>query len=1117
MLASIVLATLVVLFSVSAPAQADFGLESVEATAINADATTNFQAGSHPFKYNVDFAMNLNGEGLPEGYPEGLLSGVVAELPPGIVGNPFTLPHCKQVNFEGGTPQCPADSQIGVTRVLVAGFGEIFLPLYNLVPPAGVAGRIGFSLFGNTSFQDVSLRSDSDYGLTLTDRTIPNQPIGTFRETTWGVPAAEGHDSERSEECMYNPGNSCPSDVPPVGFLSMPTSCGEPLQTAISVESLDAPGVFDTKSAISSENGEPAGMDGCNALSFEPTVSSQPTTNLADSPTGLNFKLHVPQPPGLEQGSGAVETCRPGEWEGEPNEFTYRWLRNGVPIPGETSPSYVVGDADASNALQCEVDAANAFGHGFAVSKPLVIAPLPAVEAPKLAAVTVELQEGSATCHPTTGTEEPTLSYRWFENGSEVPGAFESTYTPLAEPFTLQCEVLASNAGGAAAAFSAGKTSSPAPEDPLPSPRSSFPPKAGPDEATIPLATAHLKDTAVVLPEGLVINPSVANGLAACSESEIGLIGTGFEPPNPIHFSKAPQGCPNASKVGTMRVRTPLLDHPVEGSVFIARPFENPFGSFMAIYLAVEDVQTGIVSKLAGKVTPDPKTGRLSTTFTENPQLPLEDIELSFFNGPKAALKTPLACGTYSTTTTLVPWSTPEGETVHPSDAFQTSVAAGGSGACPASEAAAPNKPSFSAGTIAPAAGAYSPFVLKVGRADGTQRITQIDTTLPKGLTGKLAGIPYCSETQLARAKSREAPDKGVLERQNPSCPAASEVGSVTVGAGSGVTPYYTSGKAYLAGPYKGAPLSLAIITPAVAGPFDLGAVVVRTPLYVDSETAQIHAVSDPLPLIIEGVPLDIRSIDLRLDRPSFTLNPTSCDPMQLLGSTTSTLGTTASLANSFQVGGCRSLKFKPKLAISLKGGTKRGRFPALKAVLTYPQGSSYANTASAQVTLPHGEFVEQAHFKSICTRVQFQADACPPGSIYGKARAITPLLDKPLEGPVYLRSSSHTLPDLVIALRGQVNVDLVGKVDTGKTGGIRTSFESAPDAPVSKVILQMQGGKKGLLVNSENICRKQQRALADLIGQNGKVSETRPLIKNSCKTKGKSKKKASKGRGGER
>ena len=526
----------------------------------------------------------------------------------------------------------------------------------------------------------------------------------------------------------------------------------------------------------------------------------------------------------------------------------------------------------------------------------------------------------------------------------------------------------------------------------------------------------------------------------------------------------------------------------------------------LAIYLAVEDQKTGIIAKLAGEVTPDPQTGQLTALFKDNPQLPIEEIETHFFNGPKAALKTPLACGTYTTTSTLTPWSTPEGADANLSDSFATSVAAGGSGPCPSSEAGAPNTPSFTAGTTTPQAAAFSPFVLKLSREDGSQQLTGLDATLPKGLTGKLAGIPYCSEAQIAAAKAREAPNMGAVEQQSPSCPLASEVGSVTVGAGAGITPLYVSGHAYLAGPYRGAPLSLAIITPALAGPFDLGAVVARTALYVNPETAQIHAVSDPLPSIIQGIPLDLRSIALKMDRPDFTRNPTSCDPTQILEAASTLADQSAALISPFQVGGCGALKFKPKLAISLKGATKRTGHPALRATLTYPKDGRYANIEDAQVTLPHSEFLDTTHIATVCTRVQFAADSCPKASIYGFARAFTPLLDKPVEGPVYLRSSNHKLPDLVAALNGQVDVDLVGRVDTGKANGIRNSFEAAPDAPVSKFVLEMKGGRKGLLVNSEDICRKPQRALASYLAHNGMSYEATPLIKNSCGAKAKKK-----------
>jgi hypothetical protein len=919
--ACIGLALLTVALFVPAGAQADFGLESFSAEATNSDGTVDFQAGSRPHEYTITFTLNRD----EKGNVEGRLRDVILDLPPGMVGNPTALPRCTGAQFEGLVPLCPDNTAIGVAEFTVFGGLEAFQPVYNLTPPHGVAARIGFSILDNNSFQDSFLRSGSDFGISTSDLTIPTDvSLVVVKETIWGVPADPSHDPQRGY-CLEG-GGSCPSDVAPRPFLSLPTSCGEPLETTLHVDSVENPGVFDTKTVLSEEGGEPAGLSGCNQEEFEPSISSQPTTNISDSPTGLDFTLHQPQ--------------------------------------------------------------------------------------------------------------------------NEDPEG---------------------------------------------------------------LSTAHLKDTTVTLPEGLVLNPSAAAGLDGCRGDQIGYAPQGGE----IHFTEAPQSCPAAAKIGSLEVKTPLLKDKLPGAVYLAKPYANPFGSFMAIYLAIEDEHAGITAKLAGEVKADPNTGQLTTTFTENPQLPLEDVELHFFGGPRAALKTPLACGAHTTTSTMVPWSTPEGETVHPSDAFQTSVAAGGSGACPTSEAQAPNKPSFSAGTIAPQAGAYSPFVLKITRQDGSQRLKAIDTTLPKGLTGRLAGIPYCPEAAIAQAKAREAPNQGAAEQSNPSCPAASEVGSVTVGAGAGVTPYFTTGRAYLAGPYRGAPLSLVVITPAVAGPFDLGAVVVRTALQVDPETAQIHAVSDPLPQIIQGVPLDVRSIALNLARPSFSLNPTSCDPMQVLGSATSALGSIASLSNPFQVGGCKALKFAPKLSLSLKGGTRRGAHPALKAVLTYPKGSGYANIASAQVTLPHSAFIENSHFKTICTRVQFAADTCPKGSVYGFARATTPLLDKPLSGPVYLRSSSHELPDLVVSLSGQVEVVVAGRVDTGKSGGIRNTFEATPDAPVSKFVLEMQGGKKGLLVNSENLCRKDQRALAHFTAQNGKVSDSSPLVRNGCKQK--RTRKGGKGRGGRR
>jgi hypothetical protein len=606
------------------------------------------------------------------------------------------------------------------------------------------------------------------------------------------------------------------------------------------------------------------------------------------------------------------------------------------------------------------------------------------------------------------------------------------------------------------------------------------------------LAEAQLKKAVVSLPPGLVLDPAVTNGLEACSLAQIGMSADG------VPDGEAPT-CPEASKLGTVEVDTPLVDHPLLGSIYLARQGENPFGSIFAVYLVVDDPATGVLVKVAGKLEPDHSDGELTADFEQDPQLPFEDLKLHFFGASRSAFATPSTCGTKTTTSELTPWTAPEGASAAPSDSFQIDRGAGGS-ACVGSEGQEPDTPGLEAGTTSSAAGSYSPFVLRLHREDGTQRFKGLDLTLPKGLIGKLAGIPYCPDARIAEAEATS----GSLELQAPSCPAASELGTITVASGAGPTPLISHGHAYLAGPYKGAPLSIVTITPALGGPFDLGTAVDRVATYIDPETAQIRNVTEAIPQILDGVPLDIRSIAISLDRPGFMINPTSCQAMAFSGSVTSPAGSDASLSTPFQVEGCRRLGFRPHFSLQLKGGTKRDDFPSLRATLTMPKGAE-ANLAGVVVSLPHSEFVEQGHIKEICTRVQFAAGAgngegCPKNSIYGHVELMTPLLEKPLRGPVFQRSSDHKLPDLVMSLRGQIDLAEDGKIGSDKMGGIRTTFERVPDAPFSKLRLVMEGGEKGLLVNSENICSKPQRARIAMVAQNGKKLIERPLIANDCK-----------------
>jgi hypothetical protein len=469
---------------------------------------------------------------------------------------------------------------------------------------------------------------------------------------------------------------------------------------------------------------------------------------------------------------------------------------------------------------------------------------------------------------------------------------------------------------------------------------------------------------------------------------------------------------------------------------------------------------------------------------------------LNFFGGAEATLTTPQACGEFATATALKPWSG-NGD-ANPAASLRIDAGPGGL-PCVSNPAQAPHAPAFSAGAVAPRAGAYTPFVMHLKREDGSQRLERLEATLPAGQLAKLASVPYCPQANLDAAAGRS----GREEQASASCPAASRVGGVAVAVGAGPRPYHVAGSAYLAGPYAGAPLSLAIVTPAVAGPFDLGTVVVRTALHLNPVSARVRAVSDPIPTILQGIPLDLRSVALSFDRPDFTLNPTSCDPMAVEGAATSVLAQMAPLFSRFQVGDCRDLSFDPELSLRLSGPTHRAGYPRLRAFLRAKPGQ--ANIARTTVTLPHSELLAQEHIRTVCTRVQFAADDCPKDSVYGATKAWSPLLDRPLTGPVYLRSNGgeRQLPDLVAALRGPasqpIEIELVGFIDSVR-GRIRATFADVPDAPVSKFILEMRGGKKGLLANSTNICKGANRATVKLTGQNGKTHNTNPELKVDCK-----------------
>jgi hypothetical protein len=608
--------------------------------------------------------------------------------------------------------------------------------------------------------------------------------------------------------------------------------------------------------------------------------------------------------------------------------------------------------------------------------------------------------------------------------------------------------------------------------------------------------SSNTKTARVALPAGMGINPAAANGLKTCTDAEFG------------KGTRGPVACPPESKVGTVTIESPPLpEGSLEGDVFVGRQLSRvpTSGQEYRIFVDAESARYGISVRLVGNVSADPVSGRLTTTFAENPQVPFSSFELRFDGGPRAVLSSPPTCGPNATATALTPWSGNADAT--PSDGFQLTAAPGG-GACAKTLAERPFAPGFGEAPQSSRAGAFSPLTVHVSRPDGQQELKRVDITLPPGATGKLAGIPYCSEADLTAA----AANSGLAEKASSSCPAKSLVGSAAIAAGTGSAPLQIGGKVFLSGPYEGAPLSLAVVTPATAGPFDLGTVVVRVALFVDPETAQIHAVSDPIPDVFGGTKLSLRSVDVAVDRPNFTLNPTSCEP----AATTGVLGggganpadpaafSAFPVSVPFQTSDCGALPFRPKLTTRLFGGlkqTKRSQHPKFRAVLQARPGD--ANIRRAALTLPHSEFLDQAHIGTVCTRPQLAAQRCPARSVYGYARARTPLLDDELAGPVYLVSSDHELPDLLADLRGQVNVRLRGVISATKAR-IKTVFYPVPDVPVSKFTLTMKGGKKGLLVNSRDLCAGANFSFLNFRAQNGKRLRKKrlPLRMPACKSR---------------
>jgi hypothetical protein len=870
---------------------APFGFASFGFGIDGVDGLPDTQAGGHPYELTTTFALNTAMRAKSTGNEFGPETSeaprdIIVDLPLGFAASTLSAPECtlaqlssasqrinsaKEEVAEGG---CPSDTKVG--EILTEPEGIVSIgggnrkasgPVYNLVPERGVPGEFGFidAEGGSHVIYAHVVPSPKGYMLQAASTELTEINFTRIQVTFFGDPAAKA--------------GSGGAQIP---FFTNPTDCsGGPLTATAMMDSWGRPGSYNADGTPNTSDpnwvvatSESPPVTGCNGLSFDPSLQAQPTTSAADSPSGLEFELGVPQP----------------------------------------------------------------------------------------------------------------------EN-------FSTSSTP------------------------------------------------------------SLDNATVTFPEGMTVDPSSGQGLEACSEAQIGWKGGA-----PENFDAAPPSCPEASKIGSLELESPLIPHKLEGAIYLARQNENPFGSVFATYVIVDDPTTGVVLKIAGELKSAPGTGRLTAFFPENAQLPFSSLKLHFFGGPRAELATPESCGTFTTTSELEPWSAPDSPSAQPFDSFRIDEGCVNG-----------FNPTFTAGSTNLQAGAFTNFVASFSRTDADQEMGGLSVTLPPGLLADIGNVSECPEAQIREA---EAGSGG--------CPQSSRAGTVTAGAGPGPNPLFVTGNAYWTGPYKGAPFGLAVVVPAVAGPFNLGNVVVRQALYINPLTAQATDVSDPFPTFLHpvganaqtaGVPIKLRRVDVDIDREGFTFNPTSCAKLAVTGSMASAQGVSRKLESPFQVTNCASLAFAPKFAVATSAKTSKANGASLGVKLTYPQApfGSQANIKSVKVELPKALPSRLTTLQKACTSAQFDANpaGCPAASIIGHARAITPLLPVPLEGPAYFVShGGESFPSLIMVLQGYgVTLDLVGTTFISKAGITSSTFKTVPDAPVGLFELNLPEGPYSALTANGNLC----------------------------------------------
>lgn len=582
-------------------------------------------------------------------------------------------------------------------------------------------------------------------------------------------------------------------------------------------------------------------------------------------------------------------------------------------------------------------------------------------------------------------------------------------------------------------------------------------------------AESAVKSASVTLPAGVTLNPASASGLQACTETEVGFEGNGSEEGVELAlFSPLlPEpSCPEGAKLATVAIHTPLLPNPLKGALYLASPApehesgKNPFDSLVAVYMIAEDPVSGVLVKLPGEVSLNSQTGQVTATFSNTPQLPFEELELQFLAGPRAALASPAKCGAYATKASFTPWS--GGPAVETSTTFEVTAGPGG-GPCPGDPAFAPT---FEAGTTNNSGGSFSPLTVAFSRKDGEQPLGAISMHLPPGLAGMISAVQPCAEAQAAIGD----------------CPAASKIGHVRVSAGVGSEPVVVpqAGKpedpVYLTGPYKGAPFGVAIVVPAEAGPFNLDEdghpVVVRGKIEVDPHTAEVSIEAEPPPTMLRGVPVDLRNVEVVIDKSGFVFNPTNCEPMSITGSIGSSEGASEPVSSRFQAADCASLPFKPTFQVTTHKGHTRRNGGYLRVNVT--SGSGQANLKSVFVELPKLLPSRTETLKGACSEQQFAEDpaGCPAASQVGTAVVHTPVLPVPLTGPaIFVSHGGAAFPDLDLVLQGDgVTIEQVG--NTNIVNGVTSSdFKTIPDVPVSSVELTLPEGPHSALAATGNLC----------------------------------------------